>query len=114
MSETMKKVMAIAKGQGIDFSEFMKDAMEEFQEQQKKKRFKVEVKINKEGYYRYRITVTDTETGIVRDNSTSRLEDIERQAKWTAQNILDEIEEDKKEKYAPKEFYFDAEEIKEK
>lgn len=114
MSETMKKVMAIAKGQGIDFSEFMKDAMEEFQEQQKKKRFKVEVEINKDGYYRYRMTVTDTRTGIVKENSTSRLEDIERQAKWTAQAILSEIEEDEKEKYAPKEFYFDVEDIKEK
>lgn len=113
MENKLTALLKLAKTQGIDMKDVMKEACKEMSKIEKRKRFKVEIEIKKGGLRRYKITVTDSVSGKVKHGSTDRLEDIECEARWTAQQIINDIKEEDNEALAPKLFYLDTDELNE-
>lgn len=109
MENKLTSLLKLAKAQGID----VKEVCKELEKVEAKKRFKVEVEKREGGLKRYTIKVTDSVSGKEKIGLANKLEDIEREAKWQAQRIIEEIKEDANELLAPKLFYLDADELNE-
>lgn len=113
MENKLTSLLKLAKAQGIDMKDVMKEACKEIEKTEEKKRFKVEVEISNDGFRRYKIKVTDSVSGKEKHGSADKLEIIDREAKWQAQRIIEEIKEDANESLAPKLFYLDVDELNE-
>lgn len=113
MENKLTSLLKLAKSQGIDMKDVMKEACKEIEKAEEKKRFKVEVEKREDGLRRYTIKVTDSVSGKEKIGLADKLETIEREAKCQAQRIIEEIKEDANESLAPKLFYLDVDELNE-
>lgn len=111
MENKLTSLLKLAKSQGIDMKDVMKEACKEIEKVEEKKRFKVEVEKREDGFRRYTIKVTDSVSGKEKFGSADKLESIEREGKWQAQQILEDIKEEANEALAPKVFYLDVDEL---
>lgn len=113
MENKITSLLKLAKTQGIDMKDVMKEACKEIEKAEEKKRFKVEIEISNDGFRRYKIKTIDSVSGKEKHGSASKLENIEREAKWQVRQILEEIKEDANESLAPKCIYLDVDELDE-
>lgn len=113
MENKLTSLLKLAKSQGIDMKDVMREACKEIEKTEEKKRFKVEVEILNDSFRRYKIKVTDSVSSKEKCGHADKLESIEREAKWQAQRIIEEIKEDANETLVPKLFYLDVDELNE-